>query len=207
MLKEDLDIVNVFRKNLFLADSIRGIMIKMKNKSYGRVFTAAQELLKQGVLNSQKLGMSTVCSINLNDSKALAYLSFLDFMEFNSKITGELAEKIKSLAETIPLRYFSFIIGEGYPERKTSKKRVLDVLVIVENEIDSTKILNLLENNCKLMKFEVKVHVFKVSEFLNMLLSKEENYAKNILKKKLVFYGSQNYYAILREAIEHGFRA
>lgn len=206
MLKEDLDIINVFRKDLFLADSIRGIMIKMKNKSYGRVFTAAQELLKQGVLNSQKLGMSTVCSINLNDSKALAYLSFLDFVEFNSKITGELAEKIKSLAETIPLRYFSFIIGAGHSERK-SKKGALEVLVIVENEVDSNKILNLLESNCKSMKLEVKAHVLKVSEFLNMLLSKEENYAKNISKNKLVFYGSQNYYVIIREAIEHGFRA
>jgi hypothetical protein len=204
MLKEELDIINVFRKDLFLEDSIRGIMLKMGNKSYGRVFTAVQALLKQGVLNSQKLGMSTVCSINLNDSKTISYLSFLDSIEFNSKMTGESAEKIKTLAETIPLRYFSFIVSNS--EGKSGKKGVLDVFVVVDNDADSAKILNLLENNCKTMKLEIKVHVFKVSEFLDMLLSKEENYAKNILKNKLVFYGSENYYIIIKEAIEHGFK-
>jgi hypothetical protein len=77
----------------------------------------------------------------------------------------------------------------------------------VDNEIDTSRILNLLESKGKLMSPKADIHVFRVSEFLSLLLSKEGNYIKKVYKKRIIFYGSQNYYKIIKEAIEHGFKA
>ena len=41
--------------------------------------------------------------------------------------------------------------------------------------------------------------------FLEMLLNKEQNYAKLIFEKDFDF-GAENYYLIIKEAIENGFK-
>jgi len=43
-------------------------------------------------------------------------------------------------------------------------------------------------------------------EFYEMLINKEENYGKEIARNNLIITGGKEYYAILQEAIEHGFR-
>ncbi len=207
MLKEELEILDIFRKNLFLEDSIRGLMKKTGNKSYGRIFEASQSLIKQSVLLSRKIGSSTVCSLNLNSEKTISHLSFLEAQNSLANIKNDLEKNIKSLISIIPLKYFSFIIAENYAESKSSKKSEINLIVIVDNEIDSAKILNILESKTRLMSPKINAHVFKVSEFSSMLLSKDENYIKEVYKNRIIFYGSQNYYIIIREAIEHGFKA
>jgi hypothetical protein len=48
--------------------------------------------------------------------------------------------------------------------------------------------------------------VFRKPEFMEMLLNKEANYGKMLFRKHLIAFGAENYYLIIREAIEHGFR-
>ena len=52
---------------------------------------------------------------------------------------------------------------------------------------------------------QVKEYSKKKSEFKEMLLDKESNYGKEIVKNNLIIYGGEYYFGILGEAIENGF--
>lgn len=206
MLKDELDIINVFRKNLFEEDSIRGIMKKAKKKSYGRIFDSMQDLTRKGIIKTRKSGKSVLCSINLENALALSYLSLLDSNEANSRIRGKIAGNIAELMNSVPSDYFVFILTGSYAEGKATAKSDLDVVVIVEDTIDIRKILNTLKNKGELMTPEVHPYVFTKSEFLAMLLSGEMNYGKLIFKNRLIFFGAENYYRIIWRAIKNGFK-
>jgi len=77
---------------------------------------------------------------------------------------------------------------------------------IRKNKKDSKKIFAVLKNKGELMIPPAHVYVFTKMEFLQMFLSKEENYGKLIFKNRIIMFGAENYYLILKEAIENGFR-
>lgn len=206
MLKTELEIIDLFRKDLFRTESIRGIMKKTNKKSYGSVFKSVKELLKKGVLDEKKQGKSLLCSINLENELTLAYLSFLESIEAYTKIKDKIRKNIQELISSTPQDYFSLILTGSYSEGKATKKSDLDIVVITEDESDVKKILNVLKNKGELMIPEVHPYVFKKSEFLEMLLNNEMNYGKLIFKDRIIFYGAQNYYRIIRNAIKNGFK-
>ena len=57
----------------------------------------------------------------------------------------------------------------------------------------------------ELMHPEAHPYVFTKSELLQMLLSKEENYGKEIAKNNLTITGAKQFYSIILEAIDYGF--
>ena len=206
MLKEELDIVNVFRKDLFLADSIRGLMKKSGNKSYGRIFDTSQELIKQEVLSMQKQGKSTVCSLNISNYKCQNYLSMLEFIDADTKLKEEEKRAINSLVEAIPNKYFTLLLSPQRSDGKAPKKEAYDLSFIVDDECDSVKLLNILNNHLKMNKLDLNLLVYKTKEFYELILSRENNVAKELIRNHIVVYGALSYYRILKEAIEHGFK-
>jgi hypothetical protein len=180
-------------------------MKKTKNKSYGRVFNAAQSLISQKILNSQKIGMSNICTINLNNEKTINYFCFLDSLDISEKVPQELSQKVQSLIPIIPAKYFTLIIDKNQLDQKI-KRLSIDVFILVDNEIDSMRVLNIIENHCNSNNLEIKPHVLHVSEFLSLVNSPDANYIKSLIKNNFIFYGSQNYYHLIKEAISHGFK-
>ena len=62
-----------------------------------------------------------------------------------------------------------------------------------------------LENLTALFKPEFHILVFSHKDFLEMLLSKEPNFGKELFKKNLIFQNASKYFYLVTEAIEHGF--
>lgn len=206
MLKTELEIINLFRKNLFRTESIRGIMKKTYKKSYGTTFKSVKELLKKEVLNARSQGKSLLCSLNLENDLTLSYLSFLDTEEAHAKTNTRVVKNIRELARSIQIDYFTFLLTGSYAEGKATEKSDMDIVVIVEDDTDTKKVFNMLKNKGELMIPEAHPYVFKKSELLEMLLNEEANYGKLIFKNRRIFYGAQNYYRILRKAIKDGFK-
>jgi len=203
LTKEELKIIEFFRKNLYNSYTIRDVMKKIDKNSYSWVFHAINKLNKIGIINVESKGNSKICTINLNCRLTLTYLSLLEKLRISKKIP---IENILELIEAIPIVYFTFIITGSYAEGKATKKSDLDIVVLVENKEDSKKVFAILKNKGELMIPKVHVYVFTKKEFLEMLLNKEQNYAKLILEKNIIISGVENYYLILRQAIENGFK-
>lgn len=204
LTKEELKVLNLFRKDLFKEYTIREAMKKINKKSYSWTFKTIKKLNKLKIIDIKKKGYSNLCSINLNNNLPLIYLALLEEFNTNSKKLPK--KNISELINSIPLSYFTFLITGSYASRKATKKSDLDIVVLVEDKINTKKILMILKNKGELMIPEVHAYVFTKSEFLQMLLSDEENYGKFIFKKKLICFGAENYYSIIKEAVKHGFK-
>jgi predicted nucleotidyltransferase len=204
LTREEIRVIGLFRKDLLRSYTIREIMKKLSKKSYNWTFRAVEKLKSRGILTSVKRGYSNLCSINLDNLVSLAYLSLIEGLEANSKKLP--VKNIYELINFIPLSYFTFIVTGSYASGKATEKSDMDVVVLVENKSDTQKILTMLKNKGELMIPEAHPYVFTKTEFLNMLLAKEENYGKLIIKNRIIFFGSENYYSILKEAIKNGFK-
>ncbi len=204
LTREESRIINIYRKDLFRSYAIREIMKKLLKKSYSWTFSAVKKLHKKGIIRVEKKGKSNLCSINLNNNLTLIYLSLLE--QLDARLRRLPKENISKLLNAIPLAYFSFLTAGSYASGKATKKSDLDVVVLVEDKSNTKEILTILKNKGELMIPEVHPYVFTKSEFLQMLLNDEENYGKMIFRNRLIIFGAENYYLIIKEAIKNGFK-
>jgi len=77
--KTQVSILDLFRKNVFLKTSIKGIADRLK-KSYPRVYEAVKGFEKECILKIERIGRSDIVSIDLNE-KTVSFLAFLDEQE------------------------------------------------------------------------------------------------------------------------------
>lgn len=202
LTKEEMQIIELFRKDLLKRYTIREIMREINKKSYSWVFNSVKKLEKLSIITIEKKGHSAICSLNIN-GLSLTYLSLSE----QERITKKLPLKnINKLLEVIPAAYFTFLITGSYASGKETSKSDLDVVAIVENREDTKKIYPIIKNKGELMVPKAHVYVFSKKEFLQMLLDKEENYGKEIYRSKIIIFGAENYYLIIKEAIENGFK-
>ena len=198
MPKNQLRILDLFRRNIFTSKTIRGISITIK-KSYPKVYEAVDELEKKKVINVRKVGNAKVCELNLSKD-TISIFSFLDEQEAISK-------NIPHMLKIIEFKDFRddvILVGGSYAKGKQTSKSDVDVLIITKTDVLQKQ--RLIENLTKL--FLPKVHPVVVSykDFIDMLLDKNENYGKEIFRNKLLFKNSERYYDFIKEAIENGFR-
>ena len=200
LTKDEIAIIGVFRKALFESYTIRDIMKKTGKKTYPWTFDAVMKLANIGVIKMETKGKAKLCSVDLYNQVALSYLSLLDELEANSKKIPHLDE----ILGCIQTSFFVLLIGGSYASGEQTKKSDLDICVIVDDTLKTKSIENFHAN--KLMVPQLHPFVFKKKEFLEMLLNKEANYGKLLFKKHLIAFGAKNYYIMIREAAEHGFR-
>lgn len=197
--KSELNVMNLFRMNIFLKKTIREISILLK-KDYPNIYNAVMELEKEGFLKIEKIGKSKLCSIELNQ-KTISLFSFLDEQEsFQANIPN--MKKIldfKEFDENILLITGSYVLGK---QAKTSDIDL--VLIVKEKAFEKQK---LLENLTSLMVPKVHVLVFSYKDFMEMLLDRKPNFGKEIFNKRLIFKNTGRYYSLIKEAIEHGLRS
>jgi len=197
--KSQLNIMNLFRKNMFLKKTIREISMLLK-KDYPNTYNAVIELEKEGFLKIEKIGKSKLCSVEINQ-KIISLFSFLDEQEsFETNIPN--INKIldfKEFNEDIILVTGSYVLG------KQTKTSDIDLILIVKEKAFEKQ--KLLENVSSLMIPKVHALVFTYKDFMDMLLDKKPNLGKEIFKKRLIFKNTTKYYNLINEAIEHGFRS
>jgi len=197
--KSQLNIMNLFRKDMFLKKTIREISMLLK-KDYPNTYNAVIELEKEGFLKIEKIGKSKLCSVEINQ-KIISLFSFLDEQEsFETNIPN--INKIldfKEFNEDIILVTGSYVLG------KQTKTSDIDLILIVKEKAFEKQ--KLLENVSSLMIPKVHALVFTYKDFMDMLLDKKPNLGKEIFKKRLIFKNTTKYYNLINEAIEHGFRS
>jgi len=201
----DMIVIDMFRHNLFGQYTIHDLMKRLSKKSYIRIFEAVKKLNKMGIIKIEPKGRAKICSINLDETKAMAYLSLLDELDSQSRKYIPM-DNVKELLDSLPLSFFTFIITGSYAAGKQTKNSDLDIVVLAEDGIDKKRILAILISKGRTMIPEIHPYVFTRSEFLQMLADKETNYGKLFFHKRLIVSGAENYYMMVKEAIRNGFR-
>jgi len=197
--KSQLEVMNLFRKNIFLKRTIREISILLK-KDYPNTYNAIIELEKEEFLKIEKIGKSKLCSVELNQ-KTISLFSFLDEQE-------SFEANIPNINKILNFKEFDddiIIITGSYALGKQTKASDIDLILIVKEK--SFEKQKLLENLSSLMIPKVHALVFSYKDFVDMLLDKKPNLGKEIFNKRLIFKNTSKYYNLINEAIEHGFRS
>jgi len=196
--KSQIQIMNLFRKNVFLRKTIREISMLLK-KDYPNTYNAIMELEKEGFIKIEKVGKSKLCSIFLNQ-KIISLLSFLEEQE-------SFERNIPNISKILEFKEFNediMLVTGSYVLEKQKKSSDIDLVLIVrEKAFEKQK---LLENLTSLMIPKIHVLVFSYKDFVDMLLDKKPNFGKEILDKHLIFRNVIKYYTLVNEAIEHGFK-
>ncbi len=204
LTKEQLKILDLFRKDIFREYTIRELTKKINKTSYTWTFNVVKNLYKSGILNLIKKGKANLCSINLDNNLTITYLSLLD--ELNSYAKRLPWKNINKLLNLIDTPYFTFLIAGSYATGKQTSKSDLDVVIILDDAVDIKSTLIKIKNEGELMIPEVHPYVFTRPQFMEMLTSDEVNYGKLIFQKHLIIFGASNYYKIIKQAIKNGFR-
>lgn len=203
LTQKQMRLLELFRKSPFAEYTIREISKKIGNASYSWTYNMANKLINGNILKTRRTGASTACSINLDEPIAIAYLSLLEEASaFSSKVPKH---AISRILKAVPTPYFTLLVAGSYAKGTQTEKSDLDVIVITD-EISTQKVMNYVNHEAELAVPEVHPYIFKKSEFLAMLLDKNENYGKEAFRNRLIFHNPEAYYSILREAIVHGFR-
>ena len=196
--KTQIGIINLFRKNIFLRKTIREVSLILK-KDYPNTYNAIMELEKEGLIKIEKVGNSKVCFIELN-KKTTSFLSFLDEQE-------AISANIPNIDKILSTKEFNddilFVAG-SYAIGKQTKTSDIDLVIITKEKAFEKQ--KLLENLTSLMTPRVHCLVFTYKDFVDMLLSKEPNFGKEIFNKRLIFKNTSRYYDLISEAIINGLR-
>ncbi|HOI18435.1 MAG TPA: nucleotidyltransferase domain-containing protein [Candidatus Woesearchaeota archaeon] len=196
--KNKIEILNYYRKNLFLNSSIREISLNLK-KPYPKIFNAVKELEKENIIMIKKLGPSSICEIHLS-KETISILSFIEKEEaFKRKIPN-----IDKILEFDSFLDDILIVTGSYAKGTQTKKSDLDLVIITKDDVVQKQ--KLMENQTMLFTPEVHVVAFSYDDFKKMLLSKEPDFGKEVFKNRLIFRNSDRYYLIVKEAISNGFR-
>lgn len=197
--KNELKVINLFRKDLFLNESIREIMKRLNSNSYQRVYEAVESLIKKNLLISEKKGNLNLISLKLS-RETILNLAFLEEKEGN---------KVPNYSKIIEIKEISdyLILATGsYAKGNYSKKSDLDLVIIVPNKENIVAIQKLVENLTMLFVPEVHLYVFTKKDFVEMLKDKKENYGKEIVKNKIILKNGQIFYELIKEAVENGYK-
>jgi predicted nucleotidyltransferase len=197
--KNELKILEFFRKGMFRRMSIKKIMECIGSKSYQRVYEAVESLKKKNILESEKVGMANVISLRLS-REAIITLSYLDEQEGikmpnYSKIIG-----IKEISDYLILATGSYASG------KANKKSDLDLVLVVPDREEVVSVQRKVENLTMLFVPAVHLYVFTKKDFIEMLKDKKENYGKEIVKNRVIIKNAQMFYELVKEAAEGGYK-
>ncbi len=196
--QEELKILDLYRKNLFGEYNIKEIMNLLNKRSYHWTYKAVNKL--QGLLKTRRKGNTNLITANLENPQLITYFSFLDRKEAHRTNMDIIEELIKSLSKKTS--YFTLLLTGSYANKTQTKNSDLDIVVITP--VNAKKIMPYIEEVNRLSDICIDAHLFSPEEFKKMLISKSENFGKEVFRNHVLFYGTEAYYQIIKEVVKDG---
>ena len=198
LTKEQLNILSVFKKDLFSSLTFKQIKQQSKQKSNNIVQIALKEFQKQNLVVTKVTGDVKTFSLNLNNNLTLSFLNLINESEISkSKIPKKVLDDIQNRIFRYT-EFFILIIFGSYAKNEATQKSDLDIAVIVESEQTKKEIAPFLETIKRRETIPIDYHIFTRSEFLEMLNADSENVGKQIFKSNIVYYGYIPYYNLVK---------
>ncbi|MEK6983486.1 MAG: nucleotidyltransferase domain-containing protein [Nanoarchaeota archaeon] len=198
LTKEQLNIVSVFKKDIFASLTFKQIKQQSRQKSNNIVQIALKEFQKQDIVKTKETGDVTAYTLNLDNNLTLSYLNLINESEISkSKVPRKILDDIKNrfFKHT---EFFILIVFGSYSKNKVTRKSDLDIAIIVETETTKKEITPYLETIKRREVITIDYHIFTRTEFLEMLKADFENVGKQIFKSNIVYYGYTLYCYLIK---------
>ena len=179
------------------------IKLITRNKSHHYVFEALKKFTNLGIITEKKKGNTNIYAIS-PENQNLHYLIAAEYIQKEKRVDF-LCKNIKQITIKIKSPFYTLIIGGSYAEGKQKPISDLDIAIIIPDS-ESKKLYQIALKEGELMIPEVHCYVFTREEFYQMLINEEFNYGKELARKHLIYYGAEQYYKILFEAMKNGFK-
>jgi len=198
LTKEQLNILSVFKKDIFASLTFKQIKQQCRQRSNNIVQIALKEFQKQAIVKTNEIGDVTTHSLNLNNNLSLSYLNLINESEIHKirlpkKILEEIQGRIFKHTE-----FFILAVFGSYAKNKATQKSDLDVAIIVESKQTKKEIAPYLETIKRREVIKLDYHIFTRAEFLEMLNTDLENVGKQIFKDSVIYYGYIPYCNMLK---------
>lgn len=209
IIKPELEIIDVFRKHPLNEMTFNEIMNLSHKKSRSWAFNVLQKLVSYNALIKTEVNNSSLYKANLESPLLLSYFISLNFADSHISNNrdfpyGLVLELLRKVKEITP--FFIMLIFGSYAERKHHKHSDIDIAFIVDNKEVEKRMQPYIENIGRRSIPRIDYSIILKDDFLNMLLRKEENLGKEIYKKRLIIWGNEQYYQLIKEAEGHGFK-
>lgn len=203
MLTKEHTILEPFAKEAWKKFTFKEIKKLSKNKSDNYVHTALKRFVALGTLQEQRVGNNIVYF----PTRRISSLNTMGFIaEHKANSTKYLpCANIQKLINKLKTAFYVFIVTGSYAKASQKETSDLDIVIICDNKQAPNALLAQIKLEAELMAPEVHPYVFTQEQFYQMLITKEENYGKEIARSNLIVCGGKIYYSILMEAIDHGF--
>lgn len=204
IIKERYEIDKVFIKEPWKSLTYSEIQKLSKKKSKSYIYKELKRLIDNKMIRQERIGKKAIVYHTLlNTASSQQYWGFIK--EHSSWNLNKFPlQIIESLWEHVPSNFFIFLATGSYAKGTETKDSDLDVVII--SDYKSKEISAELKYEADTSIPKVHLYVFNSKEFLEMLISKKENYGKEIVRNNFIFFGGASYYSILEEAISHGFK-
>ncbi|MDI6737827.1 MAG: nucleotidyltransferase domain-containing protein [Nanoarchaeota archaeon] len=200
LTKTQLKILNSFRKDIFAKLDFKQVKSLSRQKSNNVIQSALAAFKGMNLVMPEKAGKSIFYSLNFQNMLTLSYLSILSDIELRSNNMlpfGVLRTIQNGIQEYTP--FFVLFVFGSYAKKTPRRDSDLDIAVIVETDATRKEIIPALETVKRRELLEIDYHVFTIGEFLEMLFDKDENLGKQICRGSIIYYGAEQYYALLSE--------
>ncbi len=174
-----------------------------KNKSHHYVFEALKKFARLTIVTEKKRGNTNLYAINPGIQN-LHYLTIIEYL-LAEKRTDIPYSNIRQITAKIKNSFYTLIIGGSYADGRQKPASDLDIAFIIPDSEDKNPYQIALKEG-ELMIPEIHGYIFTREEFYQMLINNEFNYGKELARKHILYYGAEQYYQILFEAMKHGFK-
>lgn len=202
-MNEKIRLLEAWNKDIFGELSISEIMRNTRKKSKPWVFNTLKSLTTQKLLLSKRKANLNIYSLNLDNPFLTQTLQYL---ESQKNWNFPKLEIITEAINNTPVKNYCLLVFGSYAENRQKANSDLDLCFLIENKQTEKEIKPHL-NEIKLNHLiQIDDHYITCSEFIKMLLRKEENLGKQIFRKHKIFYNADIYYQLIKEAHKRGFR-
>ena len=202
--KQELAVLNVFRKNLNKLMSIAEIQKISKKASKAYVFNTLKKLESIGLIERKMVGTSSAFKAK-SGSGTIKYFSLLDMEDFDkSNISGKTVQKLAAEFNPLKMPYCLMIFG-SYAKGKAGEKSDIDIAILVGGDKERKAFSASAESVALREILPIHIEIITTDEFFGMLLAKEANLGKEIVYNHIIVSGNDIYYQLVDEAYKHGF--
>jgi predicted nucleotidyltransferase len=203
MLTKEYTILEPFTRALWRPLTFKEVKRLSNNKSDNYVHTSLKDLVRSGILKEKRIGNNVLYSLSDNNF-ALETAGYI--AQHKAHISKHIPnENIKKIMAKVKTAFYSLIITGSYASNRHKKTSDLDLVIICDDNQKPDNILSEIMTESELMVPEVHPYVFTQSQLFEMLIDKEENYGKEVVRNNLVITGGKQFYSIIMGAINNGF--
>jgi hypothetical protein len=191
--KEQIRLLETWKKGIFEELSISEIMGISGKKTKPWVFNALKLLTKHNLLISKRKANINLYKLNLSNPFLIQTLQYL---EAQNSLGFLHLDTVTEFIRKVPVKNYCLLAFD------VEKKSELNACFLIKNKEVEGQIKPFVNNS----KSKVNLHYITYDDFVKMLLTEEENIAKEVFRSNLLFFNGDIYYELIKEAYKNGFR-